>query len=57
MPVRKLTDQQVAEARRRIEAGETLRGVAKVLGVSFSTVRNVVQRGYRGYRNQYTGAA
>lgn len=57
MPVRKLTDQQVAEARRRIEAGETLRGVAKVLGVSFSTVRNAVQRGYRGYRNQYTGAA
>ena len=54
MPRRKLTDDQVLEIRRRIAAGETLMAVARDFGVVHTTVRNVVQRGYRGYRNQYT---
>ena len=55
--MRKLTDEQVADARRRVAAGESLRSVARDFGVAFTTVRNVVQRDYRGYRNQYTEAA
>lgn len=53
MPRRKLTDEQVAEARRRIEAGESLRQVAPDFGVAWTTIRNALTRGYRGYRNQY----
>lgn len=57
MPRRKLTDEQVAAARRRIEAGETLRAVAADYGVAWTTIRNVATRGYRGPRNQYTRRA
>lgn len=53
MPRRKLTDAQLAEVRRRVEAGESLRQVAPDYGVAYTTIRNVVQRGYRGYRNQH----
>lgn len=54
---RKLSDDQVAEARRRVDAGESLRSVARDFGVSFTTVRNVLLRGYRGNRNQHGSAA
>jgi DNA invertase Pin-like site-specific DNA recombinase len=47
MPQRKLTDQQAAEIRRRVDSGETLRSIAKVYGVAFSTIRNVATRQYR----------
>lgn len=57
MPRRKLTDEQVAEIRRRLEAGETLRAVAADYGVAHTTIRDAVGRGYRGYRNQWTMAA
>lgn len=49
---RKLTDAQVAEARARTGAGESLRSVARDFGVAFTTVRNALLRGYRGHRNQ-----
>ena len=55
--MRKLTDAQVAEARARTEAGESLRSIARDFGVAFSTVRNALLRGYRGHRNQHTRAA
>ena len=48
MPARKLTDQQVAEIRRRLDAGATLREVAREYGVAWNTIRNVATRGYRG---------
>ena len=54
---RKLTDAQVAEARARVDAGESLRSVARDYGVAFTTIRNALQRGYRGYRNQHARAA
>lgn len=55
--MRKLSDDQVAEARRRVEAGESLRSIAKDYGVAFTTVRNALLRGYRGHRNQHGRAA
>ena len=57
MPRRKLTDEQVAEIKRRREAGESLGRIAADYGVAGTTIRNVATRGYRGYRNQYTRAA
>ncbi len=47
MPQRKLTDEQAAEIRRRVDAGETLRAVAAMYGVAWSTIRNVATRQYR----------
>jgi len=55
MPRRRLTDAQVVEVKGRLEAGETLRVIAADYGVAWTTIRNVATRGYRGYRNQYTG--
>lgn len=55
--MRKLSDDQVADARRRVEAGESLRSVARDFGVAFTTIRNVVMRDYKGPRNQHGGAA
>jgi DNA invertase Pin-like site-specific DNA recombinase len=51
--MRKLTDEQIADARRRTEAGESLRSIARDYGVAFTTVRNALLRGYRGLRNQH----
>ena len=47
MPVRKVSDAQADDIRRRVAAGETLRRVAGIYGLSWSTVRNIVTRGYR----------
>ena len=47
MPLRKISDEQAAEIRRRIEAGETLRRIAADYGVAWSTLRNICTRQYR----------
>ena len=47
MPRRKITDDQAAVIRRRVEAGETLRKVAADYGVAWNTIRNICTRQYR----------
>ena len=54
MPRRKLTDDQVAEIRRRVSLGETLRSIAADFGVAWNTIRNVALFDYRGYRSGRT---
>ncbi len=47
MPARKISDEQATTIRRRIEAGETLRAVARDYGVAWNTIRNICTRQYR----------